>query len=121
MNLNIEYTSLMGAEGASMSYVTLQKQRRYWYKRTTRNKNDTVGEGITTGLILVLGIISIINSIAIVGYSVALVINKQLVLMELLRTLIIAGLLLAIGLGSLYFFRKKLRTLTRRKKSPWEL
>ena len=120
MNLNTEHMILMGAEGASMSYVTLQKQRRYWCKRTTKNENDTVGEGITTGLILVLGVISIINSIAMVVYSVALVINKQLILMELLRTLIIAGLLLAIGLGSLYFFRKKLRTLTR-KKSPWEL
>ena len=120
MNLNIEYINLMDAEGASMSHATLQKKRRYRCERITKSENDTIGDGITTGLILVLGIISIINSIAIVVYSVALVINKQLILMELLRTLIIAGLLLAIGLGSLYFFRKKLRTLTK-KKSPWEL
>lgn len=120
MNLNTEHISLMGAEGARMSYVTFQKQRRCWCERTKKNENDTVGQGVTTGLILVLGIISIINLIAMVVYSVALVINKQLILMELLRTLVIAGLLLVIGLGSLYFFRKKLRTLTR-KKSPWEL
>lgn len=103
-----------------MLYVTLQKQRHYWCKRATQDENDTIGEGITIGLVLFLGIISIINSIGIIVYSVALLVNEQLVLMELLRTLIIAGLLLAIGLGSLYFFRKKLRTLTRKKK-PWEL
>jgi hypothetical protein len=98
---------LMGLEGARMLYVTLQKQGPYWCKRTTQDENDTIGEGITIGLILFLGIISIINSIGIVVYSVALVVNKQLVLMELLRTLIVAGLLLAIGLASLYFFRKE--------------
>jgi H+/Cl- antiporter ClcA len=110
----------MALEGTNMLYMTLQKQRPYWCKRITRNKKDTIGEGITIGLILFLGIISIANSIGIVVYSVALVVNKQLVLMELLRTLVVAGLLLAIGLASLYFFRKKLRMLTR-KKNPWEL
>lgn len=103
-----------------MSDVTLQKQRRYWYKRISHNKNDTVGEGITTGLILILGCFSVINSIALVVHSVVLVINKQQILMEFLKTLIVAGLLLAIGLGSLYFFRKRLHTL-KKKKSPWKL
>ncbi len=103
-----------------MSYTTLQKQKRQCCKRTIQNKDDTIGEGITTGLILVLGIISIINSIGVAVYSVVLVINKQLVLMELLRTLIVAGFLLAIGLGSLHIFRKRLSTLMS-KKNPWEL
>ena len=103
-----------------MSDVTLQKQTRYWFRRTLQNEKDTVGEGITTGLILILGCFSVINSIALVVNSVILVINKQQILMELLKTLIVAGLLLAIGLGSLYFFRKRLHML-KRKKSPWKL
>lgn len=111
----------MGTEGANMSYATphVRMHAHAWCKRTTQDENDTIGEGTTIGLILVLGIISIINSIGIVVYSVVLVVNKQLVLMELPRILIIAGLLLVIGLGSPHFFRKKLRTLTR-KKNPWE-
>jgi len=105
---------------SGMSYVALQKQRRYWCERTIQDGNDTVGEGTITGLILVIGIISIVSSIAMVVGSVVQVVHKQQILMELFKTLIVAGLLLAIGLGSLHFFRKRLRALAR-KKSPWEL
>jgi len=103
-----------------MSYVALQKQRRYWCERAKQNENDTVGEGTITGLVLAIGIISIVSSIAMVVGSVVQVVYNQQILMELFKTLIVSGLLLAIGLGSLYFFRKRLRALAR-KKSPWEL
>ncbi len=103
-----------------MSDVTLQKQIRYWCRRTSQSEKDTVGEGITTGLILLLGCFSVINSIALVVHSVILVINNQQILIELLKTLILAGLLLAIGLGSLYFFRKRIHML-KKEKSPWRL
>lgn len=103
-----------------MSDVALQKQIRYRCRRTSQSEKDAVGEGITTGLILLLGCFSVINSIALVVHSVILVINNQQILMELLKTLIVAGLLLAIGLGSLYFFRRRIHML-KREKSPWRL
>jgi len=105
---------------SGMSYVAPQKQRRYWCERTKQDENDTVGEGTITGLVLAIGIISIVSSIAMVVGSVVQVVYNQQILMELFKTLIVSGLLLAIGLGSLYFFRKRLRALAR-KKSPWEL
>lgn len=72
-------------------------------------------------LILTLGILSIVNSIVLVVYSVVQVISGQQFLMALLKALIIAALLLVIGLCALHLFRKKLRVLARRKKNPWNL
>ncbi len=103
-----------------MSDATIQKQRRYRCKRTTQDKDDAFAEKINMGLVLFFGVLSIISSITLIVYSVVLVIYKQQFLMALLKTLIVAALLLAIGLGSLYLFRKRQRTLAR-KKDPWRL
>ena len=103
-----------------MSDANIQKQRRYWCKRTTQDKDDAFAEKINMGLILFFGVLSIISSITLIVYSVVLVIYKQQFLMALLKSLIVAALLLAIGLGSLYLFRKRLRMLAR-KKNPWRL
>ncbi len=102
-----------------ISDANIPNETRKYYKRTTSNEDDTVGEKINIGLILVIGILSMISSIAMVVYSVVQVIFEQQFLMELLKTLIVSALLLAIGLSSLYLFRKRLRILTRRKKNPW--
>lgn len=100
-----------------MSDATIQKQRRYRCKRATQD--DTFAEKINMGLTLFFGIFSIISSIILIVYSVVLVIHEQQLLMALLKTLVVAALLLAIGLGSLYLFRKRLRVLAR-KKDPWK-
>ena len=120
MNLNIGYMAWKGGDGARMSSANVQKKRRFGFITTKEDDNDTMGEGITAGLVLFLGVISIINSIGIVAQSVIHAINRQLVLVELLSPLVVAGLLLAIGLGSLYFFRRRLHML-KRDKSPWIL
>ncbi len=102
-----------------MFYATLQKQGRHWSARTIQDENDAIGEGTITGLILIIGILSMVNCVALVVSSVVQAVNKQQILMELFKTLIIAGLLSAIGLGSFIFFRKRLSTQAK-KKSLWE-
>ena len=89
-------------------------------KRTIQNENDIVLEKINTGLILFVGVISTVYLIAVVVYSVVLVIHRQQSLIELSKTLIFAALLLAIGLGCLCWVRRRLREAAR-KKNPWRL
>lgn len=84
-----------------------------------QEENDKIGEGTITGLILVIGVLSMINSVAMVVDLVVQAVSKQQILTELFKTLIAAGFLLSVGLGSLHFFRKRLRTLAM-KKNPWE-
>ena len=85
-----------------------------------RDEDDILSEKINTGLILAIGIISLITVLYSVVYSVALVIHKQQSLMVLLTTLIVSALLSVIGLGSLHLFKRRLRDAAR-KKNPWEL
>lgn len=87
---------------------------------TIRDEDDILSEKINTGLVLVIGIISLITVLYSVVYSVALVIHKQQSLMELLTTLIVSALLSVIGLGSLHLFQRRLRDAAR-KQNPWEL
>lgn len=111
----------MRTKDSHMSDVINQNETRDLCERTTWNEHDTVGEKINMGLILAIGILSMVNSIAMVVYSVVQVIIEQQFLIELLKTLIVSALLLAIGLGSLYLFRKRLRVLSSRKNNPWRL
>ena len=85
-----------------------------------RDEDDIISEKIITGLVLTIGIISLITVLCSVVYSVTLVIHKQQPLMELLNTLIFSALLSGIGLGSLHSFQRRLRDAAR-KKNPWEL
>ncbi len=85
-----------------------------------RDEDDLLSEKINTGLVLAVGIISLITVLYSVVYSVALVIHKHQSLMELLTTLIVSALLSVIGLASLHLFKRRLRDAAR-KKNPWEL
>jgi len=85
-----------------------------------RDEDDILSEKINTGLVLVIGIISLITVLCSVVYSVTLVIHKQQSLMELLTILIVSAVLSVIGLGSLHLFQRRLRDAAR-KKNPWEL
>jgi len=86
----------------------------------TRDEDDILSDKINTGLVLVIGIISLITVLCSVVYSVTLVIHKQQSLMELLATLIVSALLSVIGLGSLHLFQRRLRDAAR-KRNPWGL
>jgi hypothetical protein len=70
---------------------------------TKKEDNDRMGHGINMALILSFGIISITSSIFIL-YSVFATTN-ELVLMQLLSRIILAGFFLVIGLGLLLFLR----------------
>lgn len=88
-------------------------------KRTTEGDTD-IAEKLNMGMILVLGIVCIISSIAVIVYSVILVILRHQSLMQLLTTLIFTSVLLAVGLGSVYLFRHMRRT-QEEKKNFWKL
>ncbi len=95
-----------------MSLVTFHKQGCESCKRNIEEgyENDMLVENINTGLILFLGVLSLIASVVLLVYSAVLGISRQQFLMEFLKTLIFAGPLLATGLGSLYYlFRKRRR------------
>jgi membrane protein YdbS with pleckstrin-like domain len=89
-------------------------------RRYVQDEDDILSEKINTGLVLVLGITSLITVLYSVVYSVALVIHKQQSLMESSTTLIVSALLSIIGLGSMHLFQRRLRDAAR-KKNPWEL
>ena len=72
-----------------------------------KEDNDKAAYKINTTLILCFGIISILNSIFIL-FSTFFVTSYELVLMELLSRIILAGIFLAIGLGSLLFLRRSI-------------
>ena len=89
-------------------------------RRYIRDEDDILSEKITTGLVLVLGITSLITFLYSAVYSVALVIHKQQSLMESSTTLIVSALLSIIGLGSMHLFQRRIRDAAR-KKNPWEM
>jgi len=84
-----------------------------------RDEDDILSEKINTGLVLVIGIISLITVLCSVVYSVTLVIHKQQSLMQSSTILIVSAFLSVIGLGSLHLFQRRLRDAAR-KKNPWE-
>ncbi len=85
-----------------------------------RDEDEILSERVTTGLVLVLGTISLITVLYSVVYSVALVFHNQQSLMESSTTFIVSALLSVIGLGSMHLFKRRLRDAAR-KKNPWAL
>lgn len=95
-----------------MSPVALRKQGCQSYNRNIeeRDENDILIENISTGLILFLGVLSLIAAVVLVTYSAVLGFSRQQLLMEFLKTLIFSAPLLTTGIGSLYYlFRKRRR------------
>ncbi|NIV43796.1 hypothetical protein GWN49_02765 [Candidatus Bathyarchaeota archaeon] len=72
-------------------------------RTTLENEDDLFTAKISTSLLLVLGILLVSASAVIVIYSAVLVVYQQQLLMEFLKTLVLAALVLASGSGLLYY------------------
>jgi hypothetical protein len=73
-----------------------------------KEDDDKVGYGINTALVLSFGIISIITTIFVL-FSAVFIASDGLYITALLSRIILAGVFLPIGLGSILFLRRSLR------------
>lgn len=79
-------------------------------RTTLENEDDLFTAKISTSLLLVLGILLVSASAVIVIYSAVLVVYQQQLLMEFLKTLVLAALVLASGSGLLYYLFQERKT-----------
>jgi hypothetical protein len=73
-----------------------------------KDDDDKVGYWINAALVLSFGIISIIISFFAI-FSTLFIASNGLLIMELLARIILAGVFLPIGLGSILFLRRSFR------------
>ncbi len=73
-----------------------------------KEDDDKVGYGINTALVISFGIISIIASIFAL-FSIVFIVNNGLSIMELLSRIVLVGVFLPIGLGSIILLRRSFR------------
>lgn len=73
-----------------------------------KEDDDKVGYGINTVLVISFGIISIIASIFAL-FSIVFIVNNGLSIMELLSRIVLVGVFLPIGLGSIILLRRSFR------------
>ncbi|MCW3976442.1 MAG: hypothetical protein NWE77_00755 [Candidatus Bathyarchaeota archaeon] len=73
------------------------------FRKTLENEDDLFTTKINTSLLLILGTLLVSASAVIITYSAVLVVYRQQLLMEFLKTLILAALVLASGSGLLYY------------------
>lgn len=73
-----------------------------------KEDDDKVGYGINTALVISFGIISIIASIFAL-FSIVFIVNNGLSIIELLSRIVLVGVFLPIGLGSIILLRRSFR------------
>lgn len=73
------------------------------FGKTMKNEDDLFTAKINTSLLLALGVILVSASAVIITYSAVLVVYRQQLLIEFLKTLILAALVLVTGSGLLYY------------------
>jgi len=82
------------------------------------DKDDVFIENLNSALFLLLGVLAVAASMILFGCSAVAALGSQQSSMSLLTTLIFAVLLLAVGLGSVHFFRRR-RQLRKKKTSAF--
>jgi len=81
---------------------------------STEDKDDVFIENLNSALFLLLGVLAVAASVILLGCSAVVALGGQQFSIGFLTTPIFAVLLLAVGLGSVHFFRKR-RQLRKKK------
>lgn len=76
---------------------------------TVEDKDDVFVENLNSAFLLILGVLGILASVVLFGYSVLAAFSGQQLAMGLLTTPAFAGFLLILGSISLHLFRKRRR------------